>query len=233
MIGTDDRLFETPLANVESFRLSSSERVQAVIDFSKYAGKTIYLVNRLEQVEGRKPKGVVYPGIPLLKFVVAPIDATTPKDVSQVPLVLRPIPAADKASAVLARNAVRVRREFEFGRGGGAWVINGELYDENKIVAKPVEDEYEIWSLKAGGGWEHPVHIHLTNFFILSRNGKPPAPIERGWKDVVLIGGDQGSVDILIKFSGFTGRYVFHCHTVEHEDARMMANFEVQPRGLL
>ena len=47
----------------------------------------------------------------------------------------------------------------------------------------------------------------------------------------MLIGGDQGSVDILIKFSGFTGRYVFHCHTVEHEDARMMANLEVEPRG--
>jgi len=45
----------------------------------------------------------------------------------------------------------------------------------------------------------------------------------------VLIGGDFGSVMILIKFAEFTGRYVFHCHNIEHEDMRMMGQFEVQP----
>lgn len=226
IIGTDDRLFEHPLTNIESFRIASSERVQCVIDFSKYAGKEILLVNRLDQTEGRKPNGIVSPGTPILKFVVS---AAAVADPSQVPATLRAIPDDERPANVL-KQGVRVRRQFDFGRGGGAWVINGELFDENRISAKPVEDQYEIWDLNAGGGWEHPVHIHLSNFFIISRDGKPPAPIEQGWKDVVVVGGDRGSVQVLIKFSGFRGKYVFHCHTVEHEDARMMANFEVQAK---
>lgn len=226
IIGTDDRLLEHPLANVSGFRIASSERVQAVIDFSKYAGKEIYLVNRLEQVEGRKPKGIVDPGVQLVKFRVAKRKVDDP---SQVPPTLRPVPPDERPEAVLAAG-VRVRRTFEWNRQGGAWAVNGQLYDENRIDAKPVQDQYEIWDLKAGGGWEHPVHVHLTNFFILSRNGKKPASVEQGWKDVVVVGGDRGDVQILIKFSGFTGKYVFHCHTVEHEDARMMANLEIQPK---
>lgn len=226
IIGTDDRLLEHPLPNVEAFRIAPAERVQAVIDFSQYAGKDIYLVNRLEQTEGRKPNGVVYPGTPILKFRVA---AGRVADPSKVPATLRPIPPDERPEAVLARG-VRVKRQFKFGRGGGAWVINGELFDENRIDAKPVTDEYEIWEFDSGGGWEHPVHVHLSNFFIISRDGKAPPLLERGWKDAVVVGGDRGSAQILIKFSGFTGKYVFHCHTTEHEDARMMTNFEVQPK---
>ena len=226
VIGTDDRLFEHPLAQIESFRIASSERVQVVIDFSKYAGKEILLVNRLAQTEGRKPDGIVSPGTPILKFRVSPNKVIDP---SRVPDTLRRIPPDERPEAVLARG-VTVKRVFEFNRQGGAWTINHELFDENRISARPREDEYEIWELTSGGGWEHPVHIHLSNFFVISRDGKQPPPLERGWKDVVVVGGDRGSVKILIKFSGFTGRYVFHCHTVEHEDARMMANFEVQPK---
>jgi FtsP/CotA-like multicopper oxidase with cupredoxin domain len=226
VIGTDDRLLENPLPGIAAFRIAPAERVQVVIDFSKYAGKEIYLVNRLEQKEGRKPEGVVEPGTPIVKFRVGTGKVDDP---SQVPASLRLIPADEKPEAVLARG-VKVRREFKFNRQGGAWAINGQLYDENRIDAKPIEDEWEIWAFESGGGWEHPVHVHLSNFFIISRNGKAPPLLERGQKDTVVVGGKRGSVEVLIKFSGFTGRYLMHCHTTEHEDARMMLNFEVQPR---
>ncbi len=229
VIGTDDRLLEHPIANVESFRIASSERIQVVIDFSKYAGKEVFLVNRLAQTEGRKPDGIVSPGTPVLKFRVSSIGVTDP---SRVPATLRPIPPGERPEVVLAQG-VMVNRKFEFDRRGGAWTINGELFDENRISATPLQDDHEIWELTAGGGWEHPVHIHLTNFFVISRDGKQPPPLERGWKDVVVVGGQRGSVKILIKFSGFTGKYAIHCHTVEHEDARMMANIEIRPKRKL
>jgi spore coat protein A len=109
-------------------------------------------------------------------------------------------------------------------------VINGQFFDENRINARPKRGEPEIWILESGGGWVHPVHIHLSEFFILSRDGKTPPPLERGRKDTVLIGGDVArETRILIKFEEFTGRYVFHCHNIEHEDMRMMAQFEVEP----
>lgn len=228
VIGTDSRLLEAPIADVESFRISSAERVQVVIDFAKYAGKTITVVNRLEQKEGRKPEGVVSPGTAILQFRVA---AGRVADPSRVPPVLQPIPFDERPENVLKRG-VQTRREFKWGRQGGAWAVNGQLYDENRIDAKPVLDEYEIWDLESGGGWEHPVHIHLSNFFIIDREGKRPPPLERSWKDAVVVGGKRGDARVLIKFSGYTGRYVFHCHTTEHEDARMMANFEVQPKSV-
>ena len=72
----------------------------------------------------------------------------------------------------------------------------------------------------------HPVHIHLVNFQILERNGEAPKPWERGWKDTVSL--DNGEeVKLIMKFDGYRGRYLMHCHNLEHEDHSMMARFDV------
>ena len=53
-----------------------------------------------------------------------------------------------------------------------------------------------------------------------------PAPGEAGWKDTVRA--DPGMVTrIIAKFEGYTGRYVWHCHILEHEDNEMMRPFDV------
>jgi spore coat protein A len=72
----------------------------------------------------------------------------------------------------------------------------------------------------------HPIHIHLARFQV-HRNGRNgPNRYQSGWKDTVsLSSGD--SVELLVWFDGFRGKYVFHCHNLEHEDMMMMANFEV------
>jgi len=214
----------------KSLQIDQAERFDVVVDFSNTTlGQEVLLVNRLEQTDGRKPGGLVSPGTPLLKFVVSR-DAADP---SRVPDTLRPV--TEGPAQLLPR--VTVQRTFELERSDGAWVINGQFFDENRISAKPKRGTPEIWTLKAGGGWVHPLHIHLTEFFILSRNGASPPPLERGRKDTVVVGGDRGDAKILLPFPvGFhavprpaTGRYVFHCHNIEHEDMRMMAQFEVQP----
>ena len=88
----------------------------------------------------------------------------------------------------------------------------------------------EIWHLKNRkfGSLEklHPVHVHLVNFQILERNGGPPKPWERGWKDIVSL--DKGEeVKLIMRFDGHRGRYLMHCHNLEHEDHNMMARFDV------
>src|SRR5262245_39556093 len=220
-IATDDDLLEHPVT-VQSFRIAPAERVEVVIDFSKFKiGDEVFIVNRLEQDDGRKPGDLVSPGTQLLKFVVNR-DAADP---SRVPATLKPITVGP--AQLLPR--VKVKRTFEFERSDGAWVINGEFFDENRVDAKPRLGEPEIWSLESGGGWAHPIHTHLAGFFILSRDGKTPPPLERGIKDTVVIGAGAGNVKILITFQRFLGTYVFHCHNIEHEDMRMMAQFETQP----
>jgi hypothetical protein len=32
------------------------------------------------------------------------------------------------------------------------------------------QNTWELWLLKTGGGWFHPIHIHLVSFFVLIRN---------------------------------------------------------------
>ena len=227
-IATDSNLLERPLT-VGNFRLAPAERVEVVVDF-RNAPDEVFLVNRLQQTDGRKPDGLMSPGTPLLKFVVSPTPVNDP---SRVPATLLPI--VQGPAQLLPR--VRVQRRFKFDRSHGAWTINNELFDENRVDARPRVNEPEIWVFESGGGWTHPVHVHLAEFFVLSRDGKTPPPLERGRKETILIGGDVASeTRILITFDDPRDvpiprsllRYVFHCHNIEHEDMRMMGQFEVR-----
>ena len=223
-ISTDTHLLPQPVT-VQSVRIAPAERVDVVIDFTNYQNNSeVFLVNRLQQTDGRKPNGLVSRGTPILKFLVEGVVPAA--DPSDVPATL--LPVTEGPAQLLPQ--VKVQRRIKAERSNGAWVINGQFFDENRISARPKRGEPEIWILESGGGWVHPAHIHLSEFFILSRDGKAPPPLERGRKDTVLIGGDVArETRILIKFEEFTGRYVFHCHNIEHEDMRMMAQFEIQP----
>jgi spore coat protein A, manganese oxidase len=61
---------------------------------------------------------------------------------------------------------------------------------------------------------------------VLSRSGREPLPKDTGWKDTVDVPPGQ-VVRVLARFDSYRGKYVFHCHNLEHEDMMMMANFEV------
>jgi spore coat protein A len=112
------------------------------------------------------------------------------------------------------------------------------------VTENPVLDSVEIWNLINLTNDDHPIHLHLVRFQILDRRAfnvnnylatgelkylgpaVPPDPGEAGWKDTVRA--DHGMVTrIIIRFEGFTGRYVWHCHILEHEDNEMMRPFDV------
>jgi spore coat protein A len=115
------------------------------------------------------------------------------------------------------------------------------------ITENPIVNDIEIWRIVNQGIGFHPIHIHQIQFQILDRipfdtaafnltgqlrfTDEPelPPPNERGWKDIVQA--TPGHVTRLImRFGPFTGRYVFHCHILEHEDHDMMRPFEVVAR---
>jgi spore coat protein A, manganese oxidase len=104
------------------------------------------------------------------------------------------------------------------------WGINAEPFDPERMAARPEMGSTEVWHFRAAPA-SHPVHLHLVHFKVLSRNGGNPSPTDAGWKDTVdLTSGEEARV--LVRFDGYRGRYVFHCHNLEHEDM-MMANFKV------
>ena len=61
------------------------------------------------------------------------------------------------------------------------------------VLATPTRDDVEIWELRnPSGGWHHPIHVHLIDFKILSRNGQAGRmPHEQGAKDVVFLGENE------------------------------------------
>ena len=119
-------------------------------------------------------------------------------------------------------------RVFEFQRRNGAWQINQQYFNPNVATATPTLGTVERWVFRNGtGGWWHPVHVHLCPQQIMLLNGRPPRPEDSFKSDLVILHGG-GEAEVLIHFRTFRGPFVFHCHTVEHEDMRMMLT--VDPR---
>jgi FtsP/CotA-like multicopper oxidase with cupredoxin domain len=119
-----------------------------------------------------------------------------------------------------------VRREWRFTRGRtgrhAGWAINGLPFDPSRIDARPRLGEVEVWRLSSD--LHHPVHVHLDPFQVLTRGGHPPGPSDGGWKDTVDLRPTE-DVEVAVRFTDHRGRYVIHCHNLEHEDMATMATF--------
>ena len=137
-------------------------------------------------------------------------------------------------NALLARASKARVREWSFERGNGAWLVNGEAYDENKVSADPAMESEEVWVIKnGGGGWWHPIHIHFEEHRMLSRNGVTIKPKEQingsinyARKDVIPLNSGE-EARIFMRFRDMKGRYVMHCHNVVHEDHSMMVRWDI------
>ena len=104
---------------------------------------------------------------------------------------------------------------------GGTWTINNLTYDAARLDQVSHLNSVYVWKLVNSSGFVHPFHKHLTEFQILDIDGKAPSPEQSGWKDTVRV--PVGStVRVIFANQTFTGKYVFHCHNLEHEDHRMM-----------
>jgi FtsP/CotA-like multicopper oxidase with cupredoxin domain len=202
--------------------------MEIVVNFTDVpAGSSVVLMNRRAAKEQAQ----------VMRFDVVPGVA---RDDTAVPAVIRPVNMQDDPTHTPAKvDEVVHTRRFVFKRSGGFWTINGKIFDEHRLDARPKEGATEIWEfVNNGGGWIHPIHLHFVNFKILSRNGGMPRPWEQDiWKETVFLDGGD-SVRVLAHFSKVprevnTGRFVdtyaFHCHLLEHEDHDMMMQFRVEP----
>jgi FtsP/CotA-like multicopper oxidase with cupredoxin domain len=135
---------------------------------------------------------------------------------------LRPLPPLADLVAEAA-----TERLFVFGRGKGAWQVNDQFFNVNRPVATPQKNTTEIWTIRnGGGGWSHPIHIHFEEHRFLSFNGRAPAAVDSGRKDVIRLE-ENGEVKVALRFRDFEGRYVMHCHNVVHEDHAMMVRWDI------
>lgn len=223
-IGTDQGLLSAPVP-LRQISLAPGERADVMVDFHSQAGANIVVNNDSYR--------------PVMQLRVA--RAVSP-DTSAMPGTLRPVRRMAETEA--AKTRTLSLGEIDDLRGDSVTMLLNNTPWHAPISENPVLNSVEIWSLMNVTDDAHPIHLHLVRFQILDRrrfdasayqnrnvlrytgDAVAPGPGEAGWKDTVRA--DPKMVTrIIIPFEGFVGRYVWHCHILEHEDNEMMRPYEV------
>ncbi len=239
-IGTDGGLLANPVA-LNKLLLAPAERADLVVDFSGLQGRIVTLANDApapfpgwDQINSRHPK--LYE---LMQFrVTRPLSSKESSFSMPTPMDQRGL---DESKSVMTRDFVLSEKMDGHGRSLGVR-INDKGYDD-PVTERVTLGSTEKWRFINTTDDAHPMHLHLVQFKILERQGfnqatvgagalellgspRPPAANEAGWKDTAVVQ-PRDVLTILVRFDGFAGRYVYHCHMLEHEDNDMMRPYEV------
>lgn len=238
-IASDGGLLESPLT-MTSLSLSPGERAEIVVDFSRYRkGTAVYLVS---------------PGFDLLKCIVSQEvrdDTVVPRKLAGIEKI--PAVSASKTRTfILSQTGLNVTingKRFNHDRIdeqvlAGATEI-WYVYNAGMVGMMGPGMNFSSGygmrgpggmmgpggfmrpgSMMMGGSMGHPFHVHGVRFQILERDGLRPPPGERGWKDTVMLY-PGGEAKLIARFM-HTGKYVYHCHILEHDDLGMMGTFVVE-----
>jgi spore coat protein A len=202
-IGSDGGLLEAPVG-LDAIEMAPAERFDVVVDFGRYpVGTRITLLNDFGVGSSR----------PVMRFHVVRRAA----DDTHVPARLSTIDWPDPAASAATRSFVFRNT----GRSDG-WTINGDPFSPTRMAATPRLGTTEIWRFVSD--LHHPIHLHLVAMRVLGRGLDRAGPYDHGLKDTLDLRPAERA-EVAIRFDGYRGRYVFHCHNLEHEDMTMMGNF--------
>jgi FtsP/CotA-like multicopper oxidase with cupredoxin domain len=210
VIGWDGGLLEEPYS-AESILIAPGERYEALVELSGAPGETIpvetiyyFRAHGLpftdpETVFTVRIAGEASPAGSLptewASFSEVPTDASTP---------VRPLVLEEQ----LPVNAGEEPKFF----------INGTSFPDVPPIAAAT-GAIEIWDFQNVSEMDHPMHLHGMFFQLLQVEGSPP--LARGFKDTVNVK-SHGAVRVAVRF-GAPGRWMYHCHILEHAERGMMA----------
>ena len=222
-IGTDLGLLPSPVS-FKMLTIAPGERADLIVDFSACAGERLTMNSD---------------SLAAMQYRVA---KTAAPDSSSLPSTLRAVAKIPEGAAVNTR--LLTLGEMDDKATNPMMMLLNNAHFGMAVTEKPALNSVEIWSLMNFTDDSHPIHLHMVRFQILDRRPFEPeyyyksgkvvyigAPVqpdanEAGWKDTVQA--HPGMVTrIITRFDGYTGRYVWHCHILEHEDNEMMRPYEV------
>jgi spore coat protein A len=226
-IGSDQGLLPAPVA-LKGVQLAPGERADVVIDFAPHRGAKIELLSE---------------PFTLMQFRVGAAAVT---DSSALPAALRAAPRIAESTAVKTRR-LTLDESMNMVAESMGMLLNKTPW-HMPVTEKPVLDTTEIWELVNLTEDVHPIHLHMVRFQILDRRrfdafeymtkgtlryvspAMMPDANEMGWKDTARVN-SKTVTRIIVPFTGYPGRYVWHCHILEHEDNEMMRPYEVVTAG--
>lgn len=139
-----------------------------------------------------------------------------------------PMPTSLGEIPSLEHDAIAQHRNVVFSENKVGFFINGKEFDPNRVTFSPKLGTTEEWTIHNVTKEEHPFHIHVNDFQIMSINGKRVRSLSLRDTVPLPVG---GTVVVRMRFTDFLGRYVFHCHILAHEDGGMMAIVDVTADG--
>ena len=209
-VGSDGGLFAHALP-VHDVMVANSERVEVLVQAGSTPGERM----RLDDLPYDRYMPQTRPANwdstrSLLSLVVSHAPAAP---AIRVPTLLRYVPPLDTTH-------VAVRRVIVMSQG----LIDGRKMDANRVDLHGRLGTTEIWEIQNVVGMDHPFHLHGFRFQVLDRDGVPePFP---SWKDLVNVP-EHSSVRIVVHFDDFPGKWMYHCHILDHEDEGMMGVLEL------
>jgi bilirubin oxidase len=213
-VGSDAGLFERPVERSEIL-LAPSERVELLVRGSGAPGSRSVLqalpydryVPQTRPADWDQPRDLL----------TLQVSDDPPMASPTIPPTLRKVPALDPAQATATRLIV-----LEQG------FINGREFDMTRVDLAAPLGATEIWEVENVVGMDHPFHLHCYSFQVLDRDGVPePFPC---WKDTVNVP-RHSAVRFIVRYEAHPGKWMFHCHILDHEDHGMMGVLEVRSQG--
>jgi FtsP/CotA-like multicopper oxidase with cupredoxin domain len=243
MIGAEGGFLPAPV-ELDQVLMAPAERVDAIVDFTGLRpGTELYLVNLgPDEPFGRltdPPKPVADPRTTgqVMKFRVVrrrSPDRSHPPDRLTLPS-LAPLGRATHirrlslTERLIRRPGFRGPVEVKLGTVGAHG--RRPLDWDHPVTENPAVGATEIWELHNFTADAHPIHIHLVQFQVVNRQPlhggrvRHPEPSETGFKDTVIA--YPGQITRVKAHFDRPGRYVWHCHILEHEDNEMMRPYQV------
>lgn len=209
-VGSDGGLFEKPIEASEIL-VAASERVELLVRGTGAPASKTTLQN-----------------LPYDRYIpqTKPLNWGTTRDLltleysSGKPLPPIRLPSVLRAVLPLDTSKVTAVREISLSQG----MINGKVMDMNRVDIDAPLGATEIWHVENLVGMDHPFHLHGFQFQVLERNGV--AEPYRSWKDTVNVPKHE-TVRFVVRYDDFPGKWMFHCHILDHEDHGMMGVVEV------
>jgi hypothetical protein len=229
LIGTDGGLRDAPWAG-NRFLLTPGERIDVVVDLRGTESTRVNLVAYNSELLGIDiPGSISGPGggnelngldLPLVEMRVGPATAQP----------ILSLPTSIQVSARLAEaQATHTRTIRMTGAPPSPFLLDETPFDHAVINHTIGLNAVEIWEIQNDTSYAHPFHIHDVQFLVLDIDGEPPPPELSGKKDTILVR-RRSTVRFIAVFDDHANSdvpYMYHCHTLTHEDNGMMGQFIV------
>jgi bilirubin oxidase len=203
-VGSDGGLFAAP-REVDELLIANSERVEFLVRGGEPGARAVLQTLPYDRYDPHtRPPDWNQPH-DLLELRTS-TDASRPP--MTIPARLRDVPALDTTK-------VAARRTIVFSQG----LINGKTMDMRRVDVSARLGTTEIWQVDNVVGMDHPFHLHGFRFQVLERDGVREPYLS--WKDSVNVP-KHSRVRVAVKFEDFAGKWMFHCHILDHEDMGMM-----------